>query len=108
MLNIYHNFSLNRLLYFSDFSSVASFLFRLNRLQKVTVAETEQLFHIIQLDLRDTGLQELDVRALCNLEVLRCDRNSLSLLRVSGHALKSLHASRNGTDTYDVLFLTIN
>uniref|UniRef100_A0A1A8HGB7 PH domain and leucine rich repeat protein phosphatase 1 n=1 Tax=Nothobranchius korthausae TaxID=1143690 RepID=A0A1A8HGB7_9TELE len=68
---------------------------RLNRLQKVMVAEPEQLVHVVQLDLRDTGLQELDVRCLCKLEQLRCDRNSLSVLRVSGHALKSLHAAHN-------------
>ncbi|KAM6939449.1 PH domain leucine-rich repeat protein phosphatase 1-like [Lycodopsis pacificus] len=68
---------------------------RLNRLQKVTVGDSEQLVHIVQLDLRDTGLQELDVRSLCRLELLRCDRNTLSLLRVSGHALKSLHATHN-------------
>ncbi|XP_049443016.1 PH domain leucine-rich repeat-containing protein phosphatase 1-like [Epinephelus fuscoguttatus] len=68
---------------------------RLNRLQKVTAGDPEQLVHIVQLDLRDTGLQELDVRPLCKLELLRCDRNTLSLLRVSGHALKSLHAAHN-------------
>uniref|UniRef100_A0AAQ6ALW4 PPM-type phosphatase domain-containing protein n=1 Tax=Amphiprion ocellaris TaxID=80972 RepID=A0AAQ6ALW4_AMPOC len=75
---------------------------RLNRLQKVTVADAEQLAHIIQLDLRDTGLQELDIRTLCKLELLRCDRNALSLLRLSGHALKSLHAAHNGTAYYVV------
>uniref|UniRef100_A0A8C8A2E0 PH domain and leucine rich repeat protein phosphatase 1 n=1 Tax=Oryzias sinensis TaxID=183150 RepID=A0A8C8A2E0_9TELE len=68
---------------------------RLNRLQEVTVADSEQLLHITQLDLRDTGLQELDVTCLTRLELLRCDRNSLSILRVSGHALKSLHAAHN-------------
>uniref|UniRef100_A0A8D0CWQ9 PH domain leucine-rich repeat-containing protein phosphatase 1-like n=1 Tax=Sander lucioperca TaxID=283035 RepID=A0A8D0CWQ9_SANLU len=68
---------------------------RLNRLQTVTVGDAEQLVHIVQLDLRDTGLQELDVRPLCRLELLRCDRNALSTLRVSGHALKSLHAAHN-------------
>ncbi|KAK2835007.1 hypothetical protein Q5P01_015491 [Channa striata] len=68
---------------------------RLNRLQKVVMGDSEQLAHIVQLDLRDTGLQELDVRPLCRLELLHCDRNSLSLLRVSGHALKSLHAAHN-------------
>uniref|UniRef100_A0A3B5LFD7 PPM-type phosphatase domain-containing protein n=1 Tax=Xiphophorus couchianus TaxID=32473 RepID=A0A3B5LFD7_9TELE len=69
---------------------------RLNRLDKVTVADWEQLLHIIQLDVRDAGLQELDVSCLGKLELLRCDRNSLSFLRVSGHALKILHASHNG------------
>ncbi|XP_029285123.1 PH domain leucine-rich repeat-containing protein phosphatase 1-like [Cottoperca gobio] len=68
---------------------------RLNRLQKVTLGDSELLLHIVQLDLRDTGLQELDVSSLCKLELLRCDRNTLSLLRVSGHALKSLHAAHN-------------
>ncbi|KAM7409338.1 hypothetical protein PAMA_001016 [Pampus argenteus] len=68
---------------------------RLNRLEKVTLGDTEQLVHIVQLDLRDAGLQELDVRPLCRLELLRCDRNTLSLLRVTGHALKSLHAAHN-------------
>ncbi|KAM6922032.1 PH domain leucine-rich repeat-containing protein phosphatase 1-like [Xenentodon cancila] len=68
---------------------------RLNQLQMVTVGDAEQLLHIVQLDLRDAGLQELDVTSLCKLELLRCDRNSLSLLRVSGHALKGLHAAHN-------------
>lgn len=63
------------------------------------MADAEQLVHIVQLDLRDAGLQELDVTSLCKLELLRCDRNSLSLLRVSGHALKSLHAAHNGDKT---------
>ncbi|KAM9761349.1 PH domain leucine-rich repeat-containing protein phosphatase 1-like [Menidia menidia] len=75
---------------------------RLNRLQTATVADAEQLCHVVQLDLRDTGLQELDVRSLCKLELLRCDRNSLSLLRVSGHALKALHATRNELRHLDV------
>ncbi|XP_061636292.1 PH domain leucine-rich repeat-containing protein phosphatase 1-like isoform X1 [Phyllopteryx taeniolatus] len=68
---------------------------RLNRLQSVTMGDKQQLIHIVQLDLRDTGLQELDVRPLCKLEVLYCDRNRLSLVRVSGHSLKSLHAAHN-------------
>lgn len=68
---------------------------RLNQLQKVTMADVEQLAHIVHLDLRDTGLQELDVSSLCKLELLRCDRNTLSLLRVCGRALKSLHTAHN-------------
>uniref|UniRef100_H3CL55 adenylate cyclase n=1 Tax=Tetraodon nigroviridis TaxID=99883 RepID=H3CL55_TETNG len=68
---------------------------RLNRIQTVTGGDPEQLLHLVHLDVRDAGLQELDVRPLCRLELLRCDRNSLTLLRVSGHALKSLHASHN-------------
>ncbi|MEQ2211428.1 hypothetical protein XENOCAPTIV_000524, partial [Xenoophorus captivus] len=68
-------------------------------IDNVTMAGSEQLLHIIQLDMRDAGLQKLDVSCLGKLELLRCDRNCLSVLRVSGHALKSLHASHNGTDT---------
>ncbi|XP_057696678.1 PH domain leucine-rich repeat-containing protein phosphatase 1-like [Corythoichthys intestinalis] len=68
---------------------------RLNRLLRVIVDDMKQLVHIVQLDLRDAGLQELDVRPLCKLEVLHCDRNRLSLIRVSGHTLKSLHAAHN-------------
>ncbi|XP_005937279.1 PH domain leucine-rich repeat protein phosphatase 1 [Haplochromis burtoni] len=68
---------------------------RLNQLQKATVADVEQLAHIVHLDLRDTGLDELDVSSLCKLELLRCDRNTLALLRVCGHALKGLHAAHN-------------
>ncbi|KAM9365328.1 LOW QUALITY PROTEIN: PH domain leucine-rich repeat protein phosphatase 1-like [Pholidichthys leucotaenia] len=68
---------------------------RLNQLQRVTLADGEQLVHILHLDLRDMGLQELDIQSLCKLELLRCDRNTLALLRVSGHALKSLHAAHN-------------
>ncbi|XP_058494336.1 PH domain leucine-rich repeat protein phosphatase 1-like [Solea solea] len=75
---------------------------RLNQLQKVTVGDLEHLDHIVHLDLRDTGLQELDVRSLCRLEVLRCDRNTLTNLRVSGHALKSLHATHNELQQLEV------
>lgn len=76
---------------------------RLNQLQKVTLGDPEQLVHITQLDLRDTGLLELDIMPLCRLELLRCDRNTLYLLRVSGYALKSLHAADNGTDIYHMM-----
>lgn len=75
---------------------------RLNQLHTVTVGYTEQLAHIVQLDLRDTGLQDLDVSCLSKLEVLRCDRNSLSLLRVCGLALRSLHAAHNELKQLDV------
>lgn len=68
---------------------------RLNRLESVTVGEPEQLSHIVQLDVRDSGLTELDVSPLSRLEVLRCDRNSISRLRVGGATIKGLHAAHN-------------
>lgn len=43
--------------------------------------------------------------SLCRLELLRCDRNQLSLLRVGGHTLKSLHAAHNRTDA--LMFITV-
>ncbi|XP_061594983.1 PH domain leucine-rich repeat protein phosphatase 1-like [Cololabis saira] len=75
---------------------------RLNQLQSVAPGDAEQLLHVVQLDLRDAGLQELDVASLCQLELLRCDRNSLSLLRVSGVALKGLHAAHNELQQLEV------
>uniref|UniRef100_A0A8C7T4G3 PPM-type phosphatase domain-containing protein n=1 Tax=Oncorhynchus mykiss TaxID=8022 RepID=A0A8C7T4G3_ONCMY len=72
---------------------------RLNRLQRVVVGEAGLLSHVAQLDVRDAGLEELDVRTLSRLELLRCDRNTLTLLRVSGLALKGLHTAQNGTHT---------
>ena len=72
---------------------------RLNRLQSVVVGEAGLLSHVAQLDVRDAGLRELDVRSLSRLELLRCDRNALTLLRVAGRALKSLHAAHNGGST---------
>ncbi|XP_028977431.2 PH domain leucine-rich repeat-containing protein phosphatase 1 isoform X2 [Esox lucius] len=68
---------------------------RLNGLQKVVLGEASLLSHVAQLDVRDAGLKELDVRPLSRLELLRCDRNTLTFLRVSGIALKSLHAAHN-------------
>lgn len=65
----------------------------------MTPGDPEQLLHVVQLDVRDAGLRELDVGALRRLELLRCDRNSLSLLRAAGHALKSLRAAHNGTSS---------
>lgn len=74
---------------------------RLNQLQKVTLGDSEHLDHIVHLDLRDTGLRELDVRTLSRLEVLRCDRNNLSVLRVGGPTLKGLHVAHNGNGHCD-------
>jgi hypothetical protein len=65
----------------------------------VVVGEAGLLSHVAQLDVRDAGLEELDVRTLSRLELLRCDRNTLTLLRVSGLALKGLHTAQNGTHT---------
>lgn len=59
------------------------------------MGEPEQLSHIVQLDVRDSGLTELDVSPLSRLEVLRCDRNSISRLRVGGATIKGLHAAHN-------------
>ncbi|KAM9832079.1 PH domain leucine-rich repeat-containing protein phosphatase 1-like [Neosynchiropus ocellatus] len=75
---------------------------RLNRLRAVTLGDPDQLVHVAQLDLRDAGLRQLDLRALTRLELLRCDRNSLSVLRVASRALTSLHAAHNELQQLEV------
>ncbi|XP_068175369.1 PH domain leucine-rich repeat-containing protein phosphatase 1-like [Antennarius striatus] len=75
---------------------------RLNRLRAVTGGPPEQLIHVTQLDLRDGGLQELDVRPLRRLELLRCDRNALRRLQVAAEALRGLHAAHNELEQLEV------
>ncbi|KAM8889227.1 LOW QUALITY PROTEIN: PH domain leucine-rich repeat-containing protein phosphatase 1-like [Synchiropus picturatus] len=75
---------------------------RLNQLQAVTPGDPQRLVHIARLDLRDAGLRQLDVRSLTRLELLRCDRNFLWALWVSGRALRSLHAAHNELQQLEV------
>ncbi|XP_073777896.1 PH domain leucine-rich repeat-containing protein phosphatase 1 isoform X1 [Danio rerio] len=68
---------------------------RLNQISSVLRDEPEFLRGVTQLDLRDNCLQELDASVFPRLEVLHCQRNRISQLRVCGAALKALHASNN-------------
>lgn len=67
---------------------------RLNAVRSL-VADVDFLLNITQLDLRDNSMTELDVTTLSNLEVLHCERNHLTSLKMSGYYLKALYASSN-------------
>ncbi|XP_053322188.1 PH domain leucine-rich repeat-containing protein phosphatase 1 [Spea bombifrons] len=75
---------------------------RLNAIKKLLVDEPDFLLHITQLDLRDNKMTELDVTAFSNLEVLHCERNHLTSLKISGYFLKALYASCNELADVDV------
>ncbi|KAI1901335.1 hypothetical protein AGOR_G00033250 [Albula goreensis] len=68
---------------------------RLNRIGEVVPEEADFLRHVTQLDLRDNVLQDLDVSIFPRLEVLHCERNSLTSLLLRGGPLKALYASAN-------------
>lgn len=69
----------------------------LNQISSVVPDEPEFLRHVTQLDVRDNRLTELDVSVFPRLEVLHCQRNRLTRLRLRGCALKALYASNNGS-----------
>ncbi|KAM3929474.1 PH domain leucine-rich repeat-containing protein phosphatase 1 isoform 2-T2 [Leptodactylus fuscus] len=75
---------------------------RLNEIKNVLVDEVDFLLHVIQLDLRDNRITDLDVSPLSNLEVLHCERNRLTSLKISGYYLKALHISSNALLHLDV------
>uniref|UniRef100_A0A9J7XW50 protein-serine/threonine phosphatase n=1 Tax=Cyprinus carpio carpio TaxID=630221 RepID=A0A9J7XW50_CYPCA len=76
---------------------------RLNQISAVLPDEPEFLHHVTQLDVRDNRLSELDASVFPRLEVLHCQRNRLTRLRLRGCALKALYASSNGTDAASLL-----
>ncbi|XP_063779068.1 PH domain leucine-rich repeat-containing protein phosphatase 1 isoform X2 [Pseudophryne corroboree] len=75
---------------------------RLNTIRSLLVDEVDFLLHVTQLDLRDNKLTDLDVTCLSNLEVLHCERNRLTSLKISGYYLKALYASSNELTHLDV------
>lgn len=72
------------------------FSFRLNRISSVIPDEPDFLRHVTQLDVRDNHLSELDASLFPRLEVLHCQRNRITRLRLRGSTLKALYASSNG------------
>lgn len=72
---------------------------RLNRISSVVPDEPDFLRHVTQLDVRDNRLSELDASLFPRLEVLHCQRNRITRLRLRGSTLKALHASNNGKHT---------
>ncbi|XP_075069058.1 PH domain leucine-rich repeat-containing protein phosphatase 1 isoform X2 [Mixophyes fleayi] len=75
---------------------------RLNTIRSLLVDEIDFLLHVTQLDLRDNKMMDLDVTSLSNLEVLHCERNRLTSLKMSGYYLKALYASSNELTHLDV------
>lgn len=71
------------------------------RMNKLTFSPNEMAkFHLLELvthlDVRDNSITDLDVRPLRNLEYLNCERNKIHSLQVSGGAIKTLLAMKNG------------
>nr|XP_055057096.1 PH domain leucine-rich repeat-containing protein phosphatase 1 [Misgurnus anguillicaudatus] len=75
---------------------------RLNHISSVIPEEPEFLRHVTQLDVRDNRLNELDASVFPHLEVLHCQRNRITHLRVRGNMLKALYASNNELHEFDV------
>ncbi|XP_078275804.1 PH domain leucine-rich repeat-containing protein phosphatase 1-like isoform X1 [Rhinoraja longicauda] len=75
---------------------------RLNRIAKLEVADADFLQHITHLDLRDNKLRAFDSMVFRNIEVLHCERNQLTSLKVSGYFLKTLYAASNELVYIDV------
>ncbi|XP_059801204.1 PH domain leucine-rich repeat-containing protein phosphatase 1-like [Hypanus sabinus] len=68
---------------------------RLNYIAKLEAADMDYLQHVTHLDLRDNKLIVLDCTVFQNIEVLHCERNQLTSLKVSGYFLKTLYAASN-------------
>nr|XP_015209710.1 PREDICTED: PH domain leucine-rich repeat-containing protein phosphatase 1 [Lepisosteus oculatus] len=75
---------------------------RLNKICRVIPEEPEFLRHITHLDLRDNQLQEVDATVFTKLEVVHCERNQLTTLKVNGCLLKGLYASTNKLSQLEV------
>ena len=81
--------------------------FRMNSLTLLPseVAKFHLLELVTHLDVRDNKVTDFDVRALRALEYLNCERNNIQTLQVHGAAIKTLVASNNGKDVFDILTL---
>ncbi|XP_051553414.1 PH domain leucine-rich repeat-containing protein phosphatase 1-like [Myxocyprinus asiaticus] len=75
---------------------------RLNQISSIVPDEPEFLRHMTQLDVRDNRLSELDASVFPRLEVLHCQRNCITRLRLSGCMLKALHAASNELQEVEV------
>uniref|UniRef100_A0A3Q2PJX0 protein-serine/threonine phosphatase n=1 Tax=Fundulus heteroclitus TaxID=8078 RepID=A0A3Q2PJX0_FUNHE len=75
---------------------------RLNKISVMVPDEPDLLRHVTQLDVRDNGLTELDASIFPRLEVLHCERNHITCLKVKGALLKGIYASNNELRQLDV------
>ncbi|XP_072366209.1 PH domain leucine-rich repeat-containing protein phosphatase 1 [Scyliorhinus torazame] len=79
----------------SNLSHIKHVDLRLNRITNLDVADVDFLQHVTHLDLRDNKLIALDATVFENIEVIHCERNHLTSLKVSGYFLKNLYAASN-------------
>ncbi|XP_037538117.1 PH domain leucine-rich repeat protein phosphatase 1 [Nematolebias whitei] len=75
---------------------------RLNKISVMVPDEPELLRHVTQLDVRDNRLMELDASVFPRLEILHCERNRITSLKVKGCLLKGIYASNNEVGQLDV------
>uniref|UniRef100_A0A4W3J252 protein-serine/threonine phosphatase n=1 Tax=Callorhinchus milii TaxID=7868 RepID=A0A4W3J252_CALMI len=68
---------------------------RMPHIKQLDTADMDILPYVTHLDLRDNKLTDLDASVFGNIEVLHCERNQLSSLKVSGYLLKNLFAATN-------------
>ncbi|XP_054624201.1 PH domain leucine-rich repeat-containing protein phosphatase 1 [Dunckerocampus dactyliophorus] len=75
---------------------------RLNKISNMIPDEPDLLRHVTQLDVRDNRLTHLDASVFPRLEVLHCERNQITSLKVKGCLLKGIYASNNELQSLDV------
>uniref|UniRef100_A0A8C6PTY4 protein-serine/threonine phosphatase n=1 Tax=Nothobranchius furzeri TaxID=105023 RepID=A0A8C6PTY4_NOTFU len=75
---------------------------RLNKISVMVPDEPDLLRHVTQLDVRDNQLTELDASVFPRLEVLHCERNHITTLKVKGSLLKGIYASCNELRQLDI------
>uniref|UniRef100_A0A8C4RXW7 protein-serine/threonine phosphatase n=1 Tax=Erpetoichthys calabaricus TaxID=27687 RepID=A0A8C4RXW7_ERPCA len=80
---------------------------RLNRIKELILNGSNCLQNVTYLDLRDNQLMELDSTAFGKLEVLHCERNQLTALKVNGFLIKGLHASCNDVSLNTAVFFKL-
>uniref|UniRef100_A0A1A7XSG1 protein-serine/threonine phosphatase n=1 Tax=Iconisemion striatum TaxID=60296 RepID=A0A1A7XSG1_9TELE len=75
---------------------------RLNKISVMVPDEPDLLRHVTQLDVRDNQLTELDASVFPRLEILHCERNHVTTLKVKGSLLKGIYASSNELRQLDI------
>ncbi|XP_072219129.1 PH domain leucine-rich repeat-containing protein phosphatase 1 [Leuresthes tenuis] len=75
---------------------------RLNKISVMVPDEPDLLRHVTQLDVRDNRLTDLDATVFPRLEVLHCERNHITSLKVKGCLLKGIYACNNELRQLDV------
>ncbi|XP_038662467.1 PH domain leucine-rich repeat-containing protein phosphatase 2-like isoform X1 [Scyliorhinus canicula] len=75
---------------------------RLNSIRSVVMDSLEAINHVTFLDLRDNLLTELDLSVIASIEHLHCEHNNLTILTLSGFALRTLYVGSNQLTTLSI------